>query len=118
FAVYNKAFHEGFYNSCGNAYLVDQILLVRKRTNPYRLRQANYAERIVVSWNEHDELLAAVMARDVDKAKKLAIDHIFSGGRSDSELVVDSPRKLAGEISAAPGVTIRQGLECQRACQV
>lgn len=103
FADYNKAFHESFYNSCGNAYLVDQILLIRKRTNPYRLWQAGYAERIAVSWNEHDELLKAVMARDAEKAKELTISHIFSGGRSYSELVAESPRNLAfGTSVAAP----------------
>ncbi len=95
FADYNKAFHEGFYNSCGNAYLVDQVLLIRKRVNPYRLRYADYAKRIAVSWNEHDAMLAAVIAGDADKAKELAINHIFSGGRSYSELAVESPRHLA-----------------------
>ncbi|HEY9278853.1 MAG TPA: GntR family transcriptional regulator [Eoetvoesiella sp.] len=103
FATYNKAFHEGFYNSCGNAYLVNQILLTRKRVNPYRLQEADYSERIAISWLEHDSLLQAVLQQNPDAAQNEAIQHVFSGGRSYSELAAESPQNLAiGAAAHAP----------------
>ncbi len=42
YSNYNKAFHNFFYANCGNAYLINQITQMRKRTNPYRMPHAPF----------------------------------------------------------------------------
>lgn len=100
FFEYNKAFHESFYNSCGNAYLVEQLLLTRKRTNPYRLHSVDYSGRIAQSWTEHDRLLTAVLEKDEAAAMAEAARHIVSAGQGCSELAVTEPEYLTFETQA------------------
>lgn len=102
---YNKAFHESFYNSCGNAYLVEQILLTRKHTNPYRQHIADYAERISQSWIEHDKMLTAVLEKDEAGAMDEAARHIVSAGQGDSQLAAPKSQQLKFQAQAKNGRT-------------
>jgi len=94
FIDYNKAFHESLYRTCGNYYLVEQILLIRKRVNPYRERSSDLAERILESWQEHDQILKAIIGKDETTAQCVATQHIVRGGRDMSKLASASPENL------------------------
>jgi DNA-binding GntR family transcriptional regulator len=90
YSDYNKALHERLYASCGNTYLSRQILQIRKRINPYRHDQLKSAERMARSFNEHERLVAALMAHDEELAMYEATHHILSAGRDLYE-----PKRIA-----------------------
>lgn len=94
YSAYNKAFHELFYANCGNAYLINQITQMRKRTNPYRMRHFDYTDRMASSWFEHDRLLLAVVNKDEHGAAREATEHILVGGKDFCDLVAASPEYL------------------------
>lgn len=78
YAQSNKAFHEFFYACCGNSYLVEHILGIRKRTNPYHQRGFHVLDRLTASWMEHDRLFTAVLAGDANAASHEATAHVLS----------------------------------------
>lgn len=81
FLAYNKAFHEALYYVCGNSFLVEQILLIRKRINPYRSPAADYAQHIGEFWAEHDALLNSILGKDAALALDLASSHVMKSGK-------------------------------------
>ncbi|GAB2916244.1 GntR family transcriptional regulator [Paralcaligenes ginsengisoli] len=102
YSNYNKAFHEYFYASCGNAYLISQILHARKRTGPYRMRHFDFTERMANSWFEHDRLLLAVIDRNEQAAQQLACEHILIGGKDFCDLALASPEYLQFDPDTSP----------------
>ncbi|OZI68142.1 GntR family transcriptional regulator [Bordetella genomosp. 1] len=93
----NQAFHAVLYEACGNPYLIAQIVLIRRRTQPYRLRHFDQPGRVARSWREHGAIVAAVLAGDVDGATRAATAHIVEGGREFRAFAARFPQGLFHE---------------------
>lgn len=95
YAKYNAAFHECIYASCGNRYLTNQMLYIRKRTNPYRQSQFDHAcLSAKASWKDHQVLYEAFVANDVQAAMRAASDHIAARTKHFAEMAETSPEHL------------------------
>ena len=81
----NAAFHDKLAEGGRNAILWDIMRMLRERTGLVFAR--NTAERAVEDWNEHSQILAAVIDGDEELASLLATRHV----------------RRAGEAAAAPG---------------
>ncbi|NGM85962.1 GntR family transcriptional regulator [Parapusillimonas sp. SGNA-6] len=95
YAQYNMAFHECVYASCGNRYLTNQMLYIRKRTNPYRQSQFDHAcFSAEASWKDHQAMYEAFLKNDVQTAMRVASEHIAAHTRHFAELAETSPEHL------------------------
>ena len=91
-AAYAHAFHECIYSSCGNRYLRDEILHIRKRTNPYRQQQQDVDPQWAAkSWQEHQDLLDALLERDAEAAAKAARGFVISRAQKFTDIAEMSP---------------------------
>ncbi|ADO41838.1 GntR family transcriptional regulator [Ketogulonicigenium vulgare] len=72
----NEVFHQLIYNASGNAFLAQETTKLQRRLKPYRQLQLGYGDRLEQSLREHREILAAITARDADRAAAALHDHI------------------------------------------
>lgn len=93
---HNRAFHEVLYRSCANASLRDAILQMRSRTGAYRRHAFAAIGLIRRSWEQHEQILHAVRARDTSRAWELMVSHLSPGqGMSGaSALIASLPKHL------------------------
>ncbi|GAA4358326.1 GntR family transcriptional regulator [Variovorax defluvii] len=77
--AHNRAFHEVLYRACANCYLRDEILLTRARTGAYRRHAFAAIGLIRKSWEQHDQILQALRARDAARAWELMVAHLSPG---------------------------------------
>ena len=92
YAQYNLQFHDGIYLASGNTYMREQVLRLRKRINPYWgcLPDALGNSRDA-SWQEHQELLDALLAGDALAAMDIAASHIRNATRGFAEIAEMQP---------------------------
>lgn len=84
----NEQFHRLIYGSSGNAYLTSLANSLHTRLTPYRRLQLRVPGRLSRSAVEHDEILAAIRAREPEAAEKLIKRHIVVQGDSFSDFLV------------------------------
>lgn len=96
----NEHFHQLIYQSCGNAYLVQQTMALKSRLKPYRRLQLQLRNRIAQSLTEHREIVQAIKAGNLERAAQVAREHVLIQGQRFSDLMSLADRKP--EIQAAP----------------
>lgn len=72
----NKRFHAALFRGAHNASLSDVAQSVRLRTSPYREVQFRHTERLQSSQQEHEAILAAVLAGDGVAAREAMRGHV------------------------------------------
>ncbi len=72
----NAAFHETFFDACGNGMLRDTYRQVCVQIDRYRLRSLQLRGNLQRSIAEHRAILRAAKAGDVEKAVHLISEHI------------------------------------------
>ncbi len=87
----NVDFHEAIYKAGRNSYLANQTIALRNRLAPYRRTQLRNANRIMESFNEHQDVLLAIEERDADKAENLLKEHVTIQGDTFSDFVASLP---------------------------
>lgn len=100
YAAANFAFHDVLYRASGNDYLVQQIMAIRKRTHPYRLRHFDQPGRLACSWREHSSVLDAVLDGDERAASQAATRHIVEGGQQFREFAERFPQGLYASVGS------------------
>jgi DNA-binding GntR family transcriptional regulator len=83
----NRHFHEGIYAAAQNEYLAEQVIALRKRTEPYRRRATYLPGRIAVTLAEHNAIFDAISANQPDVAHALMRNHIIPLGPAFSDLL-------------------------------
>ncbi|HUO53629.1 MAG TPA: GntR family transcriptional regulator [Rhodoblastus sp.] len=83
----NEGFHRALYEASGNEFLVEQTLEMQRRARPYRRLQLRAPTRIAESFAEHQEIVAAIQARDADRAARILRQHVMLQGERFSNLV-------------------------------
>ncbi len=74
----NEQFHAAITAGSHNLYLVEITTQTRKRLSPYRRAQFILPGRLAKSYQEHDEILTAILQADVAKAVSATRAHILN----------------------------------------
>jgi DNA-binding GntR family transcriptional regulator len=72
----DRLFHLGLLALHGNRHLVDTVRELRSRSRLYGLQTLVSADRLVDSAEEHERLLDAMLARDLDAVEHLIAEHL------------------------------------------
>lgn len=83
----NEHFHQLIYQSCGNAYLVQQTVALKTRLKPYRRLQLQLRNRISQSLAEHRDIVQAIKSGDGERAAQAAKAHVLVQGQRFSDLM-------------------------------
>lgn len=78
YAAFNLAFHEAIYSATHNGYVAEQALALRNRMAGFRRAQLFEAERVQRSFEEHRDILEAVMRGDGDEAARRMRGHLLN----------------------------------------
>jgi DNA-binding GntR family transcriptional regulator len=98
----DERFHSGVAQLSNNEFLVDELARVNDRIRIIRLTDFTDEQRIKTVREEHDAILAAILARDCDHATALMRSHIERShanvrqliGRALERAYLDSPKEL------------------------
>jgi DNA-binding GntR family transcriptional regulator len=96
----NEAFHDAIYKASHNAFLYGECSALHRRLKPYRRLQLRVANRVAVSFQEHDAIVGAILARDSPRAQMLLRDHVVIQGDRFADLVASLPQLRHGKESA------------------
>ena len=92
----NEAFHAAIYEASHNAFLRDQAVALGRRLKPYRRLQLRIAQRMRDSFDEHEEIAAAIAARAPDRAAAAMHAHITIQGTRFQDLLALSATVAGG----------------------
>jgi DNA-binding GntR family transcriptional regulator len=87
----NADFHEILYVGCHNPFLAEHLRSIRRRTQMYRQNTFMQADRLRVSYEDHQRVLDAIFRGDANAAQQQMIEHISVGGKGFAEFVSTTP---------------------------
>lgn len=87
----NEIFHETIYAGSHNAFLFEQARALHRRLRPYRRLQLRVRDRVRTSFDEHDNVVQAIIAGDGDRTAALLRDHIMIQGQRFADLIASLP---------------------------
>ena len=76
YQVANETFHAVIYEGAHNAYLAELTFATRSRLAPFRRQQFHTLGRLARSYDEHDQVVEAVLRADRDTAARAMRAHI------------------------------------------
>lgn len=91
YEAYNAEWHRLIYEGSLNAYLTEQILVLRRRTKVYRHSVFQEHGRIKISYADHGKVLEAIVAGDGEEASRLMLDHISGSSKDFLKLLARLP---------------------------
>lgn len=87
----NDEFHGVIYAGSHNEFLIEQAWSLRRRLRPYRRLQLRVRDRMPNSFNEHEAIIAALLAGDGDRACDLLREHVVVQGKRFADLIASLP---------------------------
>lgn len=87
----NDEFHGVIYAASHNSFLSDQAWTLRRRLRPYRRLQLRVRGRIPNSFEEHEEIVAAILTGDGERANVLLRAHVIVQGQRFADLIASLP---------------------------
>lgn len=87
FSELNREFHQTIIAACGNEMLRDLTMDIWQRHSGFQRVFRMVPKRLATSQAEHEGIMAALRARDVERASKLALWHKRSVGETVGQLV-------------------------------
>ncbi|HEY0296547.1 MAG TPA: GntR family transcriptional regulator [Bordetella sp.] len=95
YAVLDENLHNAIYQNCDNPFLMRQVQLIRRRTQPYRIRHLDkQPERLRQSHQEHDEIVTAILDDTPQAAAEAASRHVLNASRHLNDLASRQPEAL------------------------
>lgn len=91
FSDLNREFHRTIVAACGNEMLRELTMDIWRRHSGFQRVFRMIPERLATSQAEHEEIMAALRARDAERAARLALSHKLSVGDTVSRLVAPHP---------------------------
>lgn len=85
----NEVFHHAIYDASHSGFLKEQCIALHRRLRPYRRLQLRVRNRMKVSFEEHRNIVDAIVNGDEDAARKLLKSHIAVQGDRFSDLVAN-----------------------------
>lgn len=92
FSELNQEFHRTIVAACGNSMLRDLTMDIWQRHSGFQRVFRMVPGRLAASQAEHEGIMAALRARDTERAAKLALWHKLSVGSTVSTLVAESEK--------------------------
>ncbi len=83
----NAEFHRLIYEASGNGFLAENAHSLQRRLKPYRRLQLRVPGRVDSSLSEHEEVLAAIRARDDGRARDAMRNHVVIQGEYFSDFL-------------------------------
>jgi len=108
----NNDFHEVIFVASKNRFLQQESRALRNRVNPYRRYITYLPGRMTKSYNEHEQIIAALDRGDGDEAQRLMRDHVNLLG----EMVADFIASLSGH--PIPASALQSLMETEQAPQL
>lgn len=102
FSDLNREFHQTIIASCGNEMLRDLTMEIWQRHSGFQRVFRLVPKRLATSQAEHEGIMAALRAKDTERAAKLALWHKRSVGASVGKLVAEAEAEAEAEASG-PG---------------
>jgi len=92
----NYAFHMALYDGCRNPFLKEELIRLRLRTAGYLKQAYRSIGRAQASYEQHGELLQALLARNSEEASKMMLKHISlaQGAKGLTELLITMPESF------------------------
>ena len=103
YEVANVAFHKAIYAGAHNAAMTDLTLEVRRRLAPFRRAQFRVLGRLGKSFEEHDQVVRAILRGDGDSAAKAMRAHILTVGDSSETYIAEIRHDRHRGAGASPG---------------
>lgn len=76
YEAYNTEFHSQLYRGAHNDHIFELVSLTRSRLAPFRRAQFRLVGRLAKSWEEHDEIVTAILRGDANAAAEAARSHV------------------------------------------
>jgi DNA-binding GntR family transcriptional regulator len=83
----NEAFHDAIYEGSHNTFLAAQARSLHRRLRPYRRLQLRVRDRLNVSYQEHDDIVQAIVAGNAEQTADLLRQHITIQGQRFADLI-------------------------------
>src|ERR1041385_2573175 len=101
----NERFHHAIYRASQSGFLAEQAAALQRRLRPYRRLQLRVRNRMSASFNEHTQVVDALLRGDSDAAAEALRRHILVQGERFADLLACLANLRAGqEASAAEAV--------------
>jgi DNA-binding GntR family transcriptional regulator len=94
----NEVFHQRIYEGSHNSFLIEQTSAMHRRLRPYRRLQLRVRNRMSSSFNEHEAIVEAIEAGNIDQTSDLLRMHVMVQGERFTDLVANI-RDLKSSIS-------------------
>lgn len=88
----NEQFHDAIYAGSHNTFLAEQARALHRRLRPYRRLQLRVRNRLPTSLAEHDQVVNAIRAGDVDLTADLLRQHVLVQGQRFADLIASLPQ--------------------------
>lgn len=92
----NLQFHELLYSGSRNPFLREEILRIRALTGVYRQHAFSASGHVTTSWQQHGELVSAILDRDQGRAFEAMVHHLSpgTGAQGFASFVATLPKEL------------------------
>jgi DNA-binding GntR family transcriptional regulator len=88
----NQQFHEALYAGCGNEVVVHELRQIRLRLSAFRRKVRDQPGRLASAAMEHQQIVAGLLANNMDQAAQAMREHISAKGRGFADLLLARPR--------------------------
>lgn len=89
----NEVFHYLIYRGSHNDFLEKQAMNLHRRLRPYRRLQLRVRDRVANSYNEHDQVVQAILQGEAELTANLLRGHIMIQGQRFADLIASLPRQ-------------------------
>ena len=96
----NEGFHLAIYRAAHSGFLAEQATALQRRLRPYRRLQLRVRNRMSASFNEHTQIVDALLRGDPDAAAEALRRHILVQGERFADLLASLASLRAGQPSA------------------
>jgi len=83
----NEQFHDTIYAGSHNNFLAEQARALHRRLRPYRRLQLRVRNRLPTSFEEHDQVVNAILAGDGELTANLLRQHVLVQGQRFADLI-------------------------------
>jgi DNA-binding GntR family transcriptional regulator len=97
----NERFHHVIYEGSHNSFLQQQASALHRRLRPYRRLQLRVRDRMPTSLREHEDVVQAILAGDVELTAQRLRDHVVVQGQRFADLVASLAELQSGAASEA-----------------
>ena len=101
----NEHFHHAIYRASHSGFLAEQAMALQRRLRPYRRLQLRVRNRMSTSFNEHTQIVEALLHGDPNLAAERLRQHILVQGERFADLLASLASLRAGQAETPADMT-------------